>query len=80
MLLAELAGTHAYCEADVGLCLVGGVDIVCWACAGGADGHRIFESNLIDRPKILKARPADLDRMTSAQPTSWHIYHSVVYI
>lgn len=29
--------------------------------------------NLIDRPKILKARPADLDRMTSAQPTSWHL-------
>lgn len=40
-----------------------------------------LESNLIDRPKILKARPADLDWMTSAQPTSWHILSfSRIYI
>lgn len=41
LLSTDLTGTHAYCKADVGLGFVGGVDVVCWACAGGADGHRI---------------------------------------
>lgn len=71
MFVTELAGTHAYCEADVGLCSVGGVDVVCWACAGGADGHRIsrvYLKSIID----CRNKSDSEDRWKKSRVTTAH--------